>query len=104
MPMFNTTSLHGFVCFINNKYVFFFFFFEKQIINMLIHRSVYYLFNDKDSIIYLEHLSDIASTIDSVNARKSLRIIWRKIRRENAIRRASSSQILASCTTTRDHG
>jgi hypothetical protein len=39
-----------------------------------------------------------------VNASKSLRIIGREIKRENAIGRASSSQILASCTTSRDHG
>jgi hypothetical protein len=32
-----------------------------------------------------------------------LRIVGREIKRENAIGRASSSQILASCTTTRDH-
>jgi hypothetical protein len=38
-----------------------------------------------------------------VNASKSLRIIGWEIKRENAIGRASSSQILASCTTARDH-
>jgi hypothetical protein len=54
-------------------------------------------------ITYLEHFCNITGAIDSVNASKSLRIIRRKVRRENAIWRTSPSQILASCTTTRNH-
>jgi hypothetical protein len=87
-------------------YIFLFFIFikkkKKKKTSFGFMVSLHFHTNNKN-ITHLEHLCDIASTIDSVNASKSLRIIGREIKRENAIGRASSPQILASCTTARDH-
>ena len=53
--------------------------------------------------IYLDHLSDVAGSIDFMNENKSLRVIVRKVWCENTIRRTSSSKILANSTSRCSH-
>jgi len=78
--------------------------------NFILIKKIPYYFNINtlisNIIIYFKHLKhsfNIPATIDSVNTSKSLRIICRKIWRENAIWRTFSSLILACCIPTRHH-